>query len=201
MTSLLKAWKNEDTGEIFSPKLRLVWPNFLVAKANRKVPDSKPKFNCVGLIPKAADIEAIKEEIYRAAAEKHGVKWKTIKLRMPLGKTEDEPKLAEYAGEYTYVLKPSANEDFPPIIFGPDAKPFKGASSEIYGGRWAIITGGAWGYTTGSLGVGWNLNRVQLLDRDEPIGGGRDTSNAGFEAADVGAAPGGGTASSTDDIF
>ena len=201
MSKALKAWLNEDTGESFSPKLRLVWPNFLVAKANRKVPDSKPKFNCVGLIPKAANIDVIKNEIYRAAAEKHGAKWKTLKLRLPLSKTEEEPKLAEFAAEFPFVLKPSANEDFPPFVFGPDAKLFNGAASEIYGGRWAIIVGGAWGYDSGSSGVGWNLNRVQLLDHDEPIGGGRVSTNSGFDAADVGAAPSGSAATSTDDMF
>lgn len=201
MSKLLTAWLNEDTGEIFSPKLRLVWPNFLIAKANRKVPDSKPKFNCVGLIPKAANIDVIKTEIARAALEKHGAKWKTIKLRMPLGKTEEEPKLAEFAAEFPFVLKPSANEDFPPYVFGPDAKPFKGQPSEIYGGRWAILVGNAWGYDTGSSGVGWNLNRVQLLEHDEPIGGGRVATNSGFDVADVGAAPSGAGPTSTDDIF
>lgn len=201
MSKFLTAWLNEDTGEIMSPKLRFVWPNFLVAKANKKVPDSKPKFNCVGLIPAAANIDAIKAEIARAAEEKHGKKWKTIKLRMPLSKTEDEPKLAEFAADFPYVLKPSANEDFPPFVFGPDGKPFKGAPSDIYGGRWGIIAGGAWGYDTGSSGVGWNLNRVQLLDHDEPIGGGRVETASGFDAADIADAPSGGKPSSTDDIF
>jgi hypothetical protein len=201
MSKLLTAWVNEATGEIFSPKVRLVWPNLLVAKANRKVPDSKPKFSCVALIPKDANIDVIKTEIARAAQEKHGAKWKTMKLRMPLGKTEDEPKLAEFAEEFPFVLKPSANEDFPPFVFGPDAKPFKGQPSEIYGGRWAIVVGGGWGYDTGSSGVGWNLNRVQLLDHDEPIGGGRVATADGFDIADVGAAPSGSKATSTDDIF
>src|SRR5947208_2438286 len=122
----LMAWLNEDTGEIMSPKLRLVWPTFLVAKANKKIPGSKPKFSCVGLIPAAANVDAIKEEVQRAALEKHGKKWKEIKLRMPLSKTEDEPKLAEFAEDFPLILKPSANEEFPPFVFGPDGKPFKG---------------------------------------------------------------------------
>jgi hypothetical protein len=202
MSKLLTAWVNEETGEIFSPKVRLVWPNFLVAKANKKVPDSKPKFSAVGLIPAAANIDVIKTEIQRAAQEKHGAKWKTIKLRMPLVKTADDfPNLAELAEEFPYALKPSANEDFPPFVFGPDAKPFKGQASEIYSGRWGILVGNAWGYDTGSSGVGWNLNRVQLLDHDEPIGGGRVATAAGFDVADVGAAPSGNKATSTDDIF
>lgn len=197
----LTAWLNEDTGEIMSPKLRFVWPNFLVAKANRKIPGSLPKFNCVGLIPAAANIDVIKTEIFRAAEEKHGKKWKEMKLRLPLGKTSDEPKLAEYAEAFPYVLKPSANEEFAPFVFGPDGKPFKGAPADIYGGRWGIIAGAAWGYDKGSNGVGWNLNRVQLLDHDEPIGGGRVETASGFDAADIDAAPSTGKPASTDDIF
>jgi hypothetical protein len=201
MSKFLTAWLNEDTGDIHSPKGRIVWANFLVAKANRKIPDSKPKFNCVLLIPKAANIDVIKSEIERAALEKHGKKWKEMKLRLPLGKTVDEPKLAEFAEEFPWVLKPSANEEYPPFVFGPDAKQFKGAPSEIYNGRWAVLTGLAWGYDKGSNGVGWNLNRVQLLDHDEVIAGGRDATNSGFETADVGAGAGGSKPASTDDIF
>jgi hypothetical protein len=196
------AWLNEETGEIMSPKGRFVWPQFLQPKANPKVADSKKKFSCVFLIPKDANIDAIKAEIQRAAEEKHGKKWKEKKLRMPLGKTADEPKLAEYAEDFPFVLKPSANEEFAPFVFGPDGKPFKGDPSDIYGGRWGIIAGAGWGYNTGSDGVGWNLNRVQLLDHDEPIGGGRVSTSSGFEAADIGgSAPGGGKPASTDDIF
>lgn len=204
MSKLLKAWLNEDTGEIMSPKMRLVFrPALFTAVPNPKVPGSKNKFSCVALIPADADIEAIKNEIYRAAEETHGKKWKEIKLRKPLVKTADEfPRLAEYAEAFPYALKPSANEDFPPTVFGPDAKPFKGDKSEVYGGRWCVISGAAWGYTTGSLGVGWNLNRVQLLDHDERLGSaGGITSASGFDAADIGAPAGGGKPASTDDIF
>lgn len=191
----LTAWVNNETGEVFSPKGRLVYPALLEAKVNRKFPNNPPKFQTLLLIPKAANIDAIKAEIGRAAAGTHGAGWQKKKLRLPLKKTDDNPKLAEYAAEFPFCLDASANKDFPPFVFGPDAKPFKGESSEVYSGRWAVIAGSAWGYNTGSDGVGWNLNRIQLLDHDEAIAGGRVATAAGFEAADVS-----GSAPTTDDV-
>lgn len=190
------AWLNEKTGEIHSPKARMVWPTLFEAKVNRTVPGSKPKFNVTLLIPKSANIDLLMQEVVRAAAETHGKDWKKLKdankLRLPLVKTTEELKLAEFAEEYPYVLKASANEDFPPFVFGPDAKRTNDRAS-AYSGRWAVVAGGAWGYTTGSLGVGWNLNRIQLLDHDESIAGGRVETAEGFEAVNAaGSAPGGG---------
>lgn len=202
MSRYANATVDEKTGEIFSPKGRLVYPELLTARPNRKIPDSKPKFGALLLIPKTADVSAIKNAIEEAARAEHGKDWKNKKLRLPLVKTTDEPKLAEYAEDYPYVLKASANQDFPPVVFGPNAKPFSGDRSDIYGGRWAVIAGGAWGYSTGSSGVGWNLNRVQLLDHDEPIGGGRVTSSDGFEAlAEESPAAKSGEPKSADDIW
>jgi hypothetical protein len=180
-----KAWLNEKTGDIHSPKGRLVWPALLEAKTNRKVPNSKPKFNTVLLIPKGADVSAIVADIQAAAEAEHGKDWKKKKLRLPLAQTKDEPRLVEFAEAFPYVLKPSANADFKPFVLGPNAKPFQGDASDIYSGRWAIIAGRAWGYSTGSDGVGWNLNRVQLLDHDDPIANGRIDTSEGFEAIEV----------------
>lgn len=202
----LTAWLNEATGDIHSPKVRMVYPTLLEAKANRKIPGSALKFNVVGLIPKAAAFELIAAEVARAALEEHGKEWKTKKLRMPLVKTTTEPKLAQYAEDYPYLLKASANADFPPFVYGPDAKRFAGKAQDIYSGRWAVISGGAWGYSTGSLGVGWNLNRIQLLDHDEVIAGGRVDTSEGFDAVEPSTlsstvTEGAAGAKTTDDIF
>lgn len=208
MSKYLIAWLNEATGDIHSPKVRMVYPTLLEPKANRKIPGSALKFNVIGLIPKVATFDLMSAEVVRAATEKHGKDWKLKKLRMPLVKTTDEPKLAQYAEEFPYLLKASANADFPPFVYGPDAKRFTGKPQDIYSGRWAVIAGLAWGYDIGSLGVGWNLNRIQLLDHDEVIAGGRVDTAEGFEAVAAadeptktsGAVPGG-KAVSTDDIF
>lgn len=205
MSKFLVAWLNEATGDIHTPKVRMVYPTLLEPRANRKIPGSAPKFNVIGLIPAAAKFEIMTAEVIRAAVEKHGKNWKEKKLRLPLVKTDTEPKLAQYAEEFPYLIKASANADFPPFIYGPDTKRFAGKPQDIYSGRWAVIAGGAWGYDTGSLGVGWNLNRIQLLDHDEVIAGGRVDTAEGFEAVSAADEPAGGadkgTVKSTDDIF
>ena len=207
MSKTNEAWLNEGTGEIFTPKCRMVWPAILVAKKNRKFPEKPAKFNVALLIPKAADIKVIVAEIGRAAAEKHGAKWKEkIKAdKYPLQKTSTNASLSEFAAEFPMMLNASANLEFPPFVIGPDAKPFKGDASDVYSGRWAIVAGDAWGYDTGSNGVGWNLNRIQLLDHDEPIADGRVATAEGFEEfkVDPAKAVGGGTTSpkTADDIM
>lgn len=207
MSKFATAWKHEDTGQTFSPRGRMVWPTLLVAKVNPKFPEKPARFSCTLLIPAGADIKAISVEITRAAAEKHGADWKKKikKDKYPLQKTEDHNTLAPFAAEFPFFLNAAANLDFPPHVLGPDAKPFKGDASDIYSGRWGLIAGGAWGYDKGSNGVGWNLDRVQLLDHAEPIAGGRVADATGFEAATVvepkkGAGPSG-PAKTTDDVF
>lgn len=192
MSKFLTAWKNEKTGEIHSPKLRLVYPTFFEAKINRTLPEgpaNKPKFSCLGLIPKNADISMMIEDVKRAGLEKMGKDWSTLVIdsKRPILATKNFLKLAEFADEFPFVLKASANAEYPPFIFGPDAKRVTD-HSQAYNGRWAVIAGGAWGYTTGSKGIGWNLGRVQLLDHDEVIAGGRVETAEGFEAVGIEAA-------------
>lgn len=206
MSKLLQAWKNEATGEIHLPKGRLVWPALIEAKRSRKFPDRAPQFSSGILIPKAANIDALVEEISRVGVEVHGKSWKDKPLHKCLKKTGTVDKLAEFADEFPFFLNATANEGFPPFVFGPNAKPFAGDASEVYSGRWAVITGNAWGSKTGQGNIGWNLNRCQLLDHDEAIAGGRVATAEGFEAVEVGgAAPSGGEGSAfaktSDDIF
>lgn len=205
MSKILTAWKNEATGEIHLPKGRLVWPAILKPKRSRKFPDRDPQFSTGLLIPKAANIDAAIEEVARVGVEVHGKGWKDKNLHKCLKKTASVDKLAEFADEFPFFLNATANEGFPPFVFGPNAKPFAGEESEVYSGRWAIITGGAWGSKTGQGNIGWNLNRVQLLDHDEAIAGGRVATADGFEAVEVGGgAPAGASkafASTSDDIF
>lgn len=193
------AWLNEETGDIHSPRGRLAWVSLLKPRENKKIPGSTPKYQAVLMIPKTANIKLLSDAITEAAVAKHGKDWKTKKLRLPLQKTADEPKLAEYADDYPYLLKTAANADYPPYVVGPDTKPFKGTEQDIYPGRWAVVAGGAWGYSTGSMGVGWNCNRVQLLQHDDalPIRGGPAQTSSGFEAIE----DDGEKASTSDDIF
>ena len=209
-----EAWLNEKTGEIHTPKARMGWPTLFEAKRIKDKPDSKPKFSVTLLLPKAANINLIAKGVADALKEKFGANWlksnsvppKSIsemldsvnkKLNNCLLKTVDQENLAEYAEDYPFILRCSANEGFPPFVYGADAQLFHGDKSEVYAGRWAVVAGKFWAYDNVSKGVLFNLNRIQLLDHDEPIAGGRVATSEGFEQVNIGESNSG----SSDDVF
>src|ERR1051325_7734073 len=100
MAKYNEAWWNDKTGEIHTPKARMAWPTLLEAKRIKDKPDSKPKFSVTLLIPKAANVQLLKDKLVEALVEKFGKEWQKKKgLNMPLLKTVDQEKLAEYAGD------------------------------------------------------------------------------------------------------
>lgn len=182
MSRLHNAWLNEETDEVHTPKARMVWPWVLEPRVNVKFPDQPPKFMITLLLPKGANIDAITAELARAAELEHGKDWrKKVKSeKFPLKKTADNESLQEFSDDFPHYLNATANERFPPFVYGQNAKLFAGKSDEIYSGRWCVVAGKGWGYTKGSNGVGFNLNRIQLLDQDEVIAGGRVATSSGF---------------------
>lgn len=198
MSKFDTAWTNEETGEIHTPKARMVYPSLLEAKKIKDKPDSKAKFSVTLLLPKATNIDVIKKELAAALQGKFGKEWaKNKKLLYPLLKTEDQERLAEYAAEYPFILRCSANEGFPPFIYNPNTSRFDGQPSEIYSGRWAVAAGKFFAYDNVSKGVNFGLNRIQLLDHDEPIAGGRVATASGFEKFEDTGSQGG----TTDSVF
>lgn len=210
---MIKAWFNAPTNEYFTPKVRLVYPVLIEPKINNKFPNNPPKFSTIALVPKAADISVIVAEVQRIAASLYGADWKkkaaedpALAVKMPIKKTANYEKLAEYAEEYPLFINVSANADFAPALFGPDTKPIdKTKSGEVYGGRWAVLALNAWGPKPENKNVNrfvsLGLQRVQLLDHDEPIATGRIGTAEGFEAfAGAGTAASGGNGSA-DDLF
>lgn len=207
MSKLQKAWFNEATNEYFTPKVRLVYPALIEAKINKKYPNNPPKFSATALVPKSADIAVIVAAVQKIAQDLYGAKWKEKDpaVKLPIKKTENYEKLAEYAEEYPLMLRVSANAEYPPVLFGPDKKPVdrdRGAS-EVYGGRWAVLALNAWGPKPENKDVNrfvsLGVQRVQLLDHDEPIATGRIATADGFDAIE-GIGDAGGTGSS-DDLF
>jgi hypothetical protein len=209
MSKLLNAWFNDDTQEFFLPELRMVYPKFLKPDINKQYPNNDPKFSGLGLIPKAANIDVVREAVIKLATSLYGANWKDKDpaVKMPIKKTVSNDKLAEYADEFPYFVSVGSTQDYPPAVFGADAKPFTGEQSDVYGGRWAIYTVDVWGPKPEKKDVNrfisLGIKRVQLRKHGERIGtGGGIRTNAGFEAADVGSAPSGsGKPASTDDIF
>jgi hypothetical protein len=181
------AWFNEATNEFFTPKVRLVYPTLLEAKANKKYPTNPPKFSASALVPKTADIGAIIGAVQKLAQELYGVNWKEKEVKLPIKKTAAFDKLAEYAEAYPLMIRTSANADFPPFLLGPDAKPLlKREASEVYGGRWAVMALNVWGPKPENKDVNrfisLGVQRVQLLDHDDPIASGRVATAEGFDS-------------------
>lgn len=182
------AWLNEETGEIHTPKGQMAWPNLLVAKSIKGKDDSKPSFSVTLLLPKASIIDLLKSMLVEALVQKFGAEWKKKKgLNYPLLKTVDQEALQQYAEAFPFILRCKANEDYPPFIYNSDATRFDGKPSDIYAGRWAVGAGKFYAYDNVSKGVNFGLNRIQLLDHDEPIAGGRVATASGFEKFDSGA--------------
>jgi hypothetical protein len=206
-------WFNEVTIEYFTPKVRFVYPVFLEPKINKKFPTNPPKFSGIALVPADANIDVLVKEVQRLAASLYGAEWKAkaaddpaLAVKIPIKKTANYEKLAEYAKDFPLMLNVSANADFPPLVLGPDAKPIsKDRAGEVYGGRWGIMALNVWGPKPENKNVNrfvsLGLQRVQMLDQDEPIATGRIGTAEGFEAiASTGAAKSGGNGSA-DDLF
>lgn len=182
---------------VFTPAGRMVWPH-LFEKWAGKDGDGEPKFGCMLLFPKDVDLTELKKLMNEAAHAKFGDKAKDMTLRNPIRKTSDLDKLAEYADEFPTCIGPRSSDR--PGIVGPNAKRVD-EPEQVYGGRWARFSVDAYGYDTkGNKGVTFGLQNVQLLDHDEPMGGGRVAAEKEFEPVDAGGSESGGETTS-DDVF
>jgi hypothetical protein len=138
-------------------------------------------------VPKSADIGVIIAAVQKLAQELYGANWKEKEVKLPIKKTAAFDKLAEYAEAYPLMIRTSANADFPPFLLGPDAKPLlKREASEVYGGRWAVMALNVWGPKPENKDVNrfisLGVQRVQLLDHDDPIASGRVATAEGFDS-------------------
>lgn len=179
---LNSAFKIEKTGNIMLPKCRILYPNLF--KPTQVKGQGKAKYRITLLIPKKADIDLLIETIDEIARENLGSKLKTAKWRNPLLDTADEPRFSDIADDFPYMIRP--NSDNRPQVVGPSMKVIEEdqEADEVYGGRWGRASINAYWYSADKSpvpGVGLGLSNVQLLDHDEPLGGGRVAASAEFE--------------------
>lgn len=194
------AWFSEATNEYFTPKVRLVRPNLFEPRESKKFPGN-PTFNTIALVPGDADITVILQAVQQIAAHLYGPDWKAkaaedpaLAIKMPIKKTANYEWIKEYADEYPLFLNAKTWPDYPPTIFGPDLKPVdRTRDKEAYSGRWAIIATQPYGPKPEKKNinryVSLGLQRVQLLDHDEPIVTGHIGTAEGFEPASASAPP------------
>lgn len=183
--SLMKATKNEATGNLLTPKCRMVYPA-LFEPRSMKGSDNKPRYEVTLLVPKAANIDVLKAAAQEAAKEKFGADVGKIKLRNPFLRTGDYPRLGEYADDYPTMIRANAKREFPPQVVRPDGRTPETDSSQVYGGRWCRLALRVYSYAeSGNKGVAFGLVNVQLLDHDDPIAANRVKPEQDFEAVEV----------------
>lgn len=191
-----KAYIHEKTGNLMTPRCRMVWPSLFTPTAMRGQSADQAKHQITLLIPKDADIAVLRTAATEVATEKFGKK--TSGLRSPFRKTEEKEQLAELAEQFPCYIT-ARSKDRPGIV-GPNGKAVDDPE-QVYSGRWARVSVQAFAYdNSGNKGVSFGLQNVQLLDQDEPlnVGGARVSAEAEFDAVEGVA---GNDGASSDDVF
>jgi hypothetical protein len=203
------AFIHAKTGNIVTPKGRILWNALFTARKAKGSDEGKFEFNL--LIPKGADVKVLRESAIEAGKEKFAKafreaegKWPKT-LATPFKQTESNDKLvaALEAAELKvedYPFYFAARSKDKPGVVGPNGKAEGIEPEHVYAGRWARATVQAYAYDkNGNKGVSLGLINVQLLDNDDElvVGGGRVNAESEFEAV-AGAGEEGG---STDSMF
>jgi hypothetical protein len=179
-----------DNGNIRTPKGRILYPSlFKPSLPKGETNEDKAKYGATLLIPKDSDITALKNAIQETLEESFSAKVRAAsKIKMPILKTEDFPRFAEYADDFPWMIRCNAN--YRPEVVGPTRDPIaeEDEADEVYGGRWAKLSVNAysWDHPTGGKGISLGLQNVQLLKHDDAIAGGRVKAAQEFEDEDVG---------------
>lgn len=176
-------------GTVVTPKGRFSYAQYLLhPQEKQKTKDGKVKRQLSFLIPGDADIALLKEMVGAALREKFPSipehKKKSVKSPFldAYEKTGDE----QFKG---WTLLRVSTTSMPAIV---DARNVAIASDkldeEVYSGRWGRISLRAFGYERdGNMGVSFALSNVQLLDHDDPLGGGRVNPENEFAPVEVAA--------------
>jgi hypothetical protein len=174
------------TGNIVTPKGRLLWNALLTPRKGKNGQIGKYEFNIA--LPKDADLKVMQAEALAAGKDKlakafkdAGGKWPSS-VKNPFKKTAENDKLAEIADDFPVYIA-ARSKDRPGVV-GPNGKAEGVEPEMIYPGRWVKASIQAFGYETdGNKGVTFGLVNVQLLEDDEElvIGGGRVSAESEFE--------------------
>lgn len=185
MGSLNEAFKIESSGNIMTPKSRAMYPSLFTPTQVKG--QGKAKYRLTLLMPTKSDIDVLRETIQEVAKDALGKKIDTTKWRNPLIKVADEPRLSEVADDFKWLIRP--NSDNKPQVIKPNKAVVDSAEEpdEVYGGRWMRASISVYWYSADASpvpGVGLGLSNVQLLDHDDPLGGGRVKAESEFDEVD-----------------
>jgi hypothetical protein len=166
---------NSNPNKLITPEARLSFPSLFKPHA-MEGSNAEPKYDCVLLFPKTADLSALKAAASAAVKEK----WPSGApkgLRSPF-RDGDEKELDGYAG-CIYLRVSSKNK---PGVVDETLQPIIEASG-IYAGCYVRASVRAYAYDqNGNKGVAFGLNNIQKLRDGEPFGGGPSKAEDDFEA-------------------
>lgn len=179
-----------ESGNIRTPRGRLLYPSLFKPRAMKGEPPEKAKYQASLLIPKGSDISAMKAAVEAVLKENFSEQVrKASKIKLPFIKTEDQPRFAELAEDYPLMIR--CNATYRPDVVGPTMQTIheEDEADEIYSGRWARLSVRPFAYNrTDSKGVSFGLQNVQVLDHADPIAGGRVRAENEFESVEDGLA-------------
>ena len=174
------------TGNLVTPKGRLLWNALFQPRKNKNGTPGKFEFNIA--IPKDADVKVLQQAALEAGKEKFpklfkdaAGKWPSS-VKSPFKKSADNDKLAEIADEYPMFFAARAKDR--PGVVGPNGRAEGVEPEHVYAGRFVKASVQAYGYDVdGNKGVSFGLVNVQLLEDGEElvIGGGRVSAESEFE--------------------
>ena len=201
------------SGNVRTPKVRLTFPYILTPNPKAKKQDKNGveylSYTTGILIPPTADITLLRQAALEAAMDEFGAekikgyqemgKWGSPFLdAFQKSKTEANPAGDESLKGWTMLRVSSKSAPGVVDRFGKTVSD----AAEVYGGRWAFVSLAPNAYPSikgGNWGVNFWMQNVQLLDHDEPLGGGRVSADAEF--VPVALPEGQGEAASSDSVF
>lgn len=167
------------TGNVMTGPVRLAFCKLATPRENldQKTGQKVLSWGCVLLIPKAADITALKTVAGRAAAEKFGANWRSMNLRNPIRPQDDNA--GKYDGYEAGAFFLDVSSRFVVPIVGakrgadgqfPRLDPANG--DLVYSGMWALASLNVYTYDVpGNRGVKFGLRALQKLADDDEFKG------------------------------
>ncbi|HEY5798306.1 MAG TPA: ssDNA-binding protein [Bosea sp. (in: a-proteobacteria)] len=199
------------SGNIRSAKGRMAYTQNVYSPAAQTNDDGTPqldkngdpvkKYQLTLVFPKGTDFKPLQEKVHDTAVAKWGPDYKTkINLKKPFLKVEDYLKMGFDPDKFEYFIRLSvdAKRGGPEVRRADKTKVPSEQQSEVYSGRWAYASFNLYAtqHPRGGARVSCGLANIQLLDNDEPVGGGvRASADEEFEAVAIEGA------GSTDELF
>lgn len=187
------AEKKED-GRLHTPKCRVAFASVFKPRAAEE--GGKLQYSFTAIIPKTADLKAMRKAAFKCGQAAFGEKWKSRDGKWPEGfrspfRNGAEKEDYDGFGENIIFITLSANADFPPTVFDKDRSrldPLDPASTSIfYSGCYAdaLVRPYAYGMdpkkTKGNKGIAFGLLGVQKVADGEKLTGGGGATADDFE--------------------